>query len=58
MDDMIRSVPDIFWIFAGIALVILASGYVKNTGKGASSKEIEDIKQRLDRIEQHLDLRN
>lgn len=53
--------PDVFWIFAGIALVILASGYMKGMkstqgGRGPAA-ELEEIKRRLDRIEDHLDIR-
>lgn len=53
--------PDIFWIFAGIALVILASGYMKTMkyshGGHGTSAELDEIKRRLDRIEEHLDLK-
>jgi hypothetical protein len=59
MAGMVAAIPDIFWIFAGISLIIMASGYCKNmAGQGGSSKTQEDIERRLDRIEQHLDIRD
>ena len=60
MFDMMH-IPTVFWVFAGIAVVVLASGYAKGMGRGLNSsnnKELEEIKQRLDRIERHLDLRD
>jgi hypothetical protein len=54
-------IPDIFWIFAGITLVILASGYAKGMKTGAAPQmqsELNAIKERLDRIEHHLELNN
>jgi hypothetical protein len=61
MSGMIAAIPDIFYIFAGIALIIMASGYAKNVGKAPSTvdhKEIQGLKERLERIENHLDLHN
>lgn len=58
MSDMIGAIPIPFWVFAGIALIIVASGYAKGMSGSPNNKEIEEIKQRLDRVEQHLDLRN
>ena len=57
------SLPNIFWIFAGIALIVLAKGYVKSMQQGASpSKEVQEelstINDRLDHIETHLDIRS
>ena len=59
MGNIIAAMPTVFWVFAGISLIILASGYAKNTGKISdnNNEEIAQIKERLDAIEQHLDLR-
>lgn len=55
---MFGDMPEIFWIFAGIALLVLATGYSKQMKSGGAqdSGELDQIKQRLDRIEQHLDI--
>ena len=57
---MFGDMPEIFWIFAGIALLVLATGYAKQMKSGSGAQdpaELDSIKQRLDRIEQHLDIR-
>ena len=60
MGEMISSIPTVFWVFAGISLIIFTSNYAKNMNRLSSNndEEIKEIKERLDAIEQHLDLRN
>jgi sensor domain CHASE-containing protein len=59
MSELFTSIPNIFWIFAGIALLVYVSAHAKAMNPSSSSaSELKAIKQRHDRIERQLDLTN